>query len=133
MIGSVPSSSEVYDLPGFRVPVLLIEHEVSDALHRRRPSAFGANLRKESGQSDEVVAFPLFGRMIVAAGAFQTNSQKYLGSDGNQILRRPREVIDRTRVPRTAGRGQQFTHELVVGLIAAEGLPQPVLQVAVPS
>src|SRR5580704_17152195 len=70
---------------GVRVGELAFKIDVEDSLIIPGTGALVGDLREEGGHAAEIRACPFFERMIMAAGALDTDTEEELADDGGDI------------------------------------------------
>ena len=82
------------------------------------------------GQPVEIILAPLLVRVMMAFGALQAGAEEQLAEHGGELGRLPAIPVDHGgAVPVVAPfRHQDLPHELVVGQVAAESVPEPLVE-----
>ena len=97
---------------------------------RGEACAFLFHGAEECRELVEIVLAPFFVRVMMALGAFEARSEEELAEDGSEFGRFAAIAVDDRRAEAMiAAFGQEdFTHELIVRLVGAKGLAQPLVE-----
>src|SRR5688572_33505687 len=97
---------------------------------RGNASALLLHRAEERGHLIEVILAPLLIRMMMALCAIQPHTEEELAKHRREIRRlAPIAVDDRRTVSMVISlRGDDLAHELIVRLVAAKALPQPLIE-----
>ena len=108
-----------------------MKYELGTARERRRNARSPSLQRtKARGEFKEILLAPLFKGMVMAASTLNPQPEEKLSGVfhlGGRIFHFP--VPGRRRISnRVAGRRQNLAHELVVGFIRQQAMPDPIME-----
>src|SRR5205807_8753099 len=97
---------------------------------RRQAGALLLDRSEERGELIEVVLAPFLVRMMVTAGAFESRAEEELAEHRREVRRFAPVAIDHrgTVAMVRALDEEDFTHELIVGLVQPETVAQPLVE-----